>query len=159
MQLTKKLAEYADGQNKKKMRSDGYKNMSLEDYIENAKKRTMDYNEKWKDSNHLDDLVKIQTLLKMLFWKAIRMGDGYLEQIERVFPIFWKLLQKALKKTNDIPWKGKIQDSIGSYKTILPAFCKLAVDISKSKATNILSTQRQKKELEGAGITEELILI
>ena len=64
-----------------------------------------------------------------------------------------------LKKEVEDPRKGKIQDPNGSYKTSLVAFCKHIVAISKGKAANNISTTRRKRELERAGITEELILM
>ena len=63
----KKLVEHAEEQRKKNMRSAGYKQMSLEDYIQNSRKRTMDYAEKWKDSDQFEDLAKIQPFSRCRF--------------------------------------------------------------------------------------------
>ena len=78
---------------------------------------------------------------------------------ERVFPHFWKLFKKELDKKKAIPRKGTLLKSSGDYKTSLLDYCKHVVAISKGKAKNNLSTNARKRELQRAGITEELILM
>ena len=79
------------------MRSDKYKDVSLAEYIDNAQKMKMDYDKLWQDSDHLDDLKKIETLMKKAHWQKAKVEDGLYEDIERVFPDFWKLYTKELK--------------------------------------------------------------
>lgn len=157
-----KLVQHADGQRKKKLRSDKYKDVSLAEYIANAQKMKMDYDKLWQDSDHLDDLKKIEALMKKAHWQKAKVEDGLYEDIERVFPDFWKLYTKELKRTkgaNAVPRKGALLEFKGSYKTSLMMFCKHVVAISKGETPNNISTKTRQREMQRAGITEELVLM
>ncbi len=144
---------------KKKLRSAKYIEVSLDEYIEKASQHQTDYDKKWMDKDHLDDLISINTLLKMTHWKSIKVTNGLFEDVERVFPEFWKLYKKELAKTNSVPRKGAMLTKTGDYKTSLLDFTLLVIDISKGKKPNTLSSRQRLGELERAGITEELILM
>ena len=154
-----KLATNAEVQRKKKLRSDKYTEVSLDEYTENAKKCTTEFDKAWQDKDHLNDLAKINTLLKKAHWQGVKVDDGLFEDVERVFPDFWKTYKRELDKKKTTPRKGTMLKSTGDYKTSLVDFTKLVIAISKGKAENRISTNRRKGELERAGITEELILM
>ena len=157
-----KLVQHADGQRKKKLKSDKYKDVSLAEYKDDAQKIEMDYDKLWQDSDHLNDMKKIEILMKKAHWQKAKVGDGLYEDMERVFPDFWKLNTKELRQTkgaNAVPRKGALLEFKGSYKTSLMMFCKHVVAISKGETPNNISTKTRQREMQRAGITEELILM
>ena len=153
------LVEHAESQRKKKLRSEKYDEIPLETYIENARKRTMDYDKVWQDKDHLDDLAKINTLMKKGYWNGVKVEDGLFEDVRRVFPLFWKLYSKELERTKMPPRKGAMLKASGSYKSSLMMFIKQVELIAKGKVENNLSSNTRKRELERAGISEELMLM
>eukprot|EP00578_Thalassiosira_sp_NH16_P020064 CAMPEP_0181105546 /NCGR_PEP_ID=MMETSP1071-20121207/16045_1 /TAXON_ID=35127 /ORGANISM="Thalassiosira sp., Strain NH16" /LENGTH=65 /DNA_ID=CAMNT_0023188871 /DNA_START=352 /DNA_END=545 /DNA_ORIENTATION=+ len=65
-------------------------------------------------------MKKIEILMKKAHWQKAKVGDGLYEDMERVFPDFWKLYTKELRQTkgaNAVPRKGALLEFKGSYKT------------------------------------------
>ena len=95
----------------------------------------------------------------MSYWQKVKLEDGFYEDIERVFPVFWKLHREELVRTKKRQTKGAMLKPTGDHNTSLSDFCQLVIAISKGKKENTLSTPTRKRELERAGITEDLILM
>jgi hypothetical protein len=76
-----------------------------------------------------------------------------------VFPVFWKLQRAELARTKKRQTKGAMLKPTGDHKTSISDFCQRVIVISKGKKENTLSTPTHKRELERAGITEDLILM
>ena len=101
----------------------------------------MDYDKVWLDSDHLSDLKKIEKLMQKAHWNKVKVEDGLYEDIERVFPEFWKIYSKG---ANAVPRKGALLEFKGTYKTSLIMFCKHVIAISNFEGQD--SQQHQHEE-------------
>ena len=97
--------------------------------------------------------------MKMSYWQKVKLEGGFYEDIERVFPVFWKLHRAELARTKKRQTKGAMLKPTGDHKTSLSNFCQLVIAISKGKKENTLSTPTRMGELEHASITKDLILM
>ena len=149
----------AEAKRKSKLRRANYIEIPLEQYLVEAQKLTTDYDKVWQNRDYFNDLAKVNKLMKMSYWQKVKLEDCFYEDIERVFPVFWKLHREELVRTKKRQTKGAMLKPTGDHKTSLSDFCQLVIAISKGKKENILSTPTRKRELERAGITEDLILM
>ena len=156
-QYVEKVVEHGnDLMNKKRSKVD-YKEMDLGDFIASARNVELDNDKRYRNGPHLDKLANAKTLMTQSYWKKIKVEDGLFEDVKRVFPVFWKLYTKELGDKK--PRKGAMLAFSGTYKTSLMMFCQHVVDISKGKKENDLSSAHRSRQLERAGMTEDLLLL
>jgi hypothetical protein len=57
--------------------------------------------------------------MKMSYWQKVKLEDGFYKDIERVFPVFWKLHTAELARTKKCHTKGAMLKPTDDHKTSL----------------------------------------
>merc|ERR1711862_266686 len=92
------------------------------------------------------------------------MGDKFRDEIERVCPCFWALLENEMTDLSDKEKKKLMRKSSilsskdGTHKTSLVQLFKLAIQISEGKKENTLSAPDRLAELTAAKVTGEALV-
>ena len=135
----------------------------LDDYLARARKRITTRDAEWNNRDETAATAKLTTILTKSFWNKLKM-DKFHDEIERVCPCFWALLENEM---TDLPDKEKkklmrkssiLSSKDGTYKTSLVQFFKLVIQISEGKKENTLSEPARLTELTAAKVTGEALV-
>lgn len=147
----KKVAAHAEAQRKKKLGSDKYTPKTLEEYQQRAEVRSTEYDKRWRVQFTPDavELNQLKLLLTRAFWDKIKVSDGFWEELKKVLPLYWKLINKEAKGKGKKLTKTSVMNGKAPVET---GIAKFLDDVSKiaDGATNTLSTKTRARELKRA---------
>ena len=145
----KKAYAHTEAERKKKLGSGKYTPKTLEEYKKRAEKRTTEHDKRWRVL-HTPDAIELNNLKLLLtrgHWDKIKVCDGFWDELKKVLPLYFKLINKEAKGkqlTKSSVMKGKAPVKTG-ITTFLEQVSKIA-----DGAPNTLSTKKRARELKRA---------
>lgn len=163
------VAELAEAQRKKKLSSERYKPTSIEQYQQNADNRRMSYDEQWERERSPEAILKakLDKLTKSSHWTNLKVGDGFLTEVEHIFPYYW---EKIAEESNGKQLtKTCIMKGTAPIKTSLPVYLEKIRNLaygekSRRNIANLKSVVDEQKarelkraDLSGEGMLTEIV--
>ena len=134
-----KVFEHAENKRKKKESSEGYERISMEEYQRRAEQNSSQtsYDVEWEYSRSPEAIckAKLKTLTTTTFWNGLKVSDGFHEEIKRVMPQYWRMVEKDWGGKGGKPSKKAIMSGKAPIKIGLAAYLEKALELAKSETT------------------------
>ena len=71
-----------------------WKGITVDQHLERPRNSPMDYDTVYANRGHTAGMKKIITLMTKTHWSKVKVDEGFFDEVKRVVPAFWALLEK-----------------------------------------------------------------
>jgi hypothetical protein len=148
------MAEQEKKMRQKKLSKEGYSPITLEEYKAQSEQMKMSYDEQWVKERSPEAIIdrKIEELTKPAFWSKLTVVDGFFEELKRVIPYFWEMIEKK-SRGKKVSKKAVMKGGQPLNLKPLPTYLEILLKLSKGE---LQMTQANMKKITNVSHARKL---